>query len=135
MKKFLSCALVMITVLSLLLVLVSCGAKPNEDPDKVVAALEAAGYEDVYKTSKGFSYLGVSGIDWKVSGIIMEPKCEWIEVYYFESTTAANNAWEKMQEEAQSWFNNPSDYGSKFVCEKSGNMIWFGTENAVKAAK
>ncbi len=136
MKSVLKSAICIVLLAVMCVALVSCGGvKPNEDPDKVVAALEAAGYEDVSKRSTGFSYLGVGGIEWRVSGIIMEPKCEWIEVYYFKSATDADEAWPKMQKEADSWFSLPENYGSEFVCEKSGHMIWFGTKNAVEVVK
>ena len=139
MKKFLTYSLAMLLIFSMLFALTSCGAKPNSDPDKAVEALKAANYEDVAKKdSRGYSYLKIDDLEWHVGGIrTVDGKCDWVEIYYFKDAAAADAAWDTLQEEANSWFEgaNEADYGSAFVCKKSGNMVYYGTKNGVADAK
>ena len=53
---------------------------------------------------------------------------------YFEEAADANDSWDKIQEYADK--NKDDDAkDSEWVCKKSGKMIYFGTKNAVAAAK
>ena len=137
MKKLTALAFSIILAMLSVLMLVSC-ATPNSDPDKALKALENAGYEDVVKHGAfSLSFLDLDGLKWRVSGIRMaDGKCDWVEIYYFEDADAADSAWDELQEDADDWFKNadPDDYGSAFACEKSGNMVYFGTENGIADA-
>ncbi len=130
MKKTLRIlALAMVTII-LTLALVSCGG-PNADPSKAKVALEDKGY-NVTKIDADGNFLekGVlgamelAGID-DIANVITASNDdgEKITIIYFEDKEAAKAELEDVQ-----------DY-SKAECKLSGNMIYYGTEAAIKAAK
>ena len=79
--------------------------------------------------------LGVKDIDCVVSGTgKIDDEYAHITIIYFEENADANDSWEKVQEYADK--NKDDDAkDSEWVCKKSGKMIYFGTKNAVAAAK
>lgn len=128
-------AAVLLLALGIVLFLVLSGPDVAEEPDEALESLLAAGYEDALKIDgANLSHLGVGGLLCRVSGSRLEPGSEWIEIYYFKNSEAADEAWDAMQRLAYSDFQDPTTHGSEFVCEKSGSIIWFGTERAVEAA-
>lgn len=133
MKKFAKIAAVVLVAVMALAVLVACA--PNSDPDKAVSALKENGYTAT-KVSAG-SYAGltavVTGSKGLLSSILGGEDFQFITIYYFESKSAANDAWDAIQGEADKNSNKKDD--SDWVVAKSGAMIYFGTKQAVKDAK
>ena len=136
MKKIIIVSSVaLVAAVGILLFFLLSGADVPEEPDEALSNLSAAGYDDAKRVEgSGLSYLGIGGLVCRVSGSKLEPESEWIEIYYFKNDEAADEAWDILQRLAYSDFENPDSHGSPFVCEKSGSVIWFGTENAVSAA-
>ena len=135
MKKFVKVlALTLVLVMSVAM-LASCGA-PNKDPEKALEALK----ENEYTAAKdstiipvALALVGVKDIDCVVSGTAkIDDKLEHVTIIYFEDKDAAEAAWEKVQEYAE---DKKSDEDTDWVIKKSGAMIYFGTKDAVKAAK
>ncbi len=131
--KILSFALVLVLCT---LMFASCGA-PNSDPNDALAALKDNDYKAAIKDSTVtptiLAGLGISDVDCVVSASgIKDKKFESVTIVYFESSEDANDAWEKMQKYAE---DEKDDDAEDWVCKKSGKMIYFGTPNAIKAAK
>ena len=127
-------ALSMVTVM-LCVSLVSCGG-PNANPDKALEALKKNDItwatKDTLVTPIALRSLGVDDIDTVVSGTgKIEDKYAHITIVYFEDKEDAKEAWETVQKYADS---KKTD-GDDWVCKKSGKMIYFGTKEAIKAAK
>ena len=134
MKKMIKLiALALVLTLSVVM-LASCNA-PNSNPEKAVAALEKNGYTAGHDESSISALF--AGIDPKdVTDVVIAYKrvginIDSITIIYFEDTNAAKDAWEEIKKEIE----DEIDEDSGYVVEKSGKMIWFGTEDAVKAAK
>lgn len=116
--------------------LASC-ATPNADPEKALAALKDNGYTAEKVEDSGLGAIaigllkaaGIDGVKTVVSGTNKDG--EHITIFYFEDSAAANAEWEDVQKYAD----GEKDDDSEWVVEKSGKMIYFGTKNAVKAAK
>ncbi len=135
MKKFVKLLTLTLAVALCVVLLAACA--PNSDPDKAKASLEENGYTAV-KVNPNVS-IGIidintnKDIDCIVSGTkVVDDKVEHVAIYYFVSASAANDAWEDMQEEADK---AKDDEDTDWVCKKSGKMIYYGTEAAVKAAQ
>ena len=129
MKKFTKIlALTLVLVMSVVM-LASCGG-PNADPEKAAKALEDAEYDvDDSKLLAPTisSLLGIKGVETVVFG---EKKDEGITILYFEDKDAANEAWEKVEK-----YVDDMESDLDLILKKSGKMIYFGTEAAIKAAK
>lgn len=137
MKKTLRfLALAMISVI-VCLTLASCGG-PNADPDDALAALKENGItwaaKDKYAVPTALKLLGVDGIDCVVSGTgKIDEKYAHVTIIYFEEADDANDAWEKVEDYANDKKGDAED--SDWVCKKSGKMIYYGTKDAINAAK
>lgn len=133
MKKFVKVTAVALVAVMALALLVACG--PASDPDKALAALKENGYTAT-KVSAG-SYEGltavVTGTKGLLSGLLGGGDVQFITIFYFESSKAANEAWADIQEVAGKDSNKKDD--SDWVVEKSGSMIYYGTKQAVKDAR
>ena len=117
--------------------LVSCGG-PNADPDKALAALKDNGVTWAAKDGTVIPGLlklaGVDGVDCVVTGTgKIDDEYAHITIIYFEEAEDANDAWEEVQKQAEDDKKDAED--SEWVCKKSGKMIYYGTKNAIKAAK
>lgn len=141
MKKILSLTLVCVLLLGTLFALTSCSAAPNADPDKAVAALKEAGYIAT-KGSKIFDMFSVESAESVVAGIKYDKDSDeggWIVAIYYKDADTANEHWDamvKLYEKVQQFCSITVDFKeSDLVINKSGVMIYFGTKNAVKAAK
>ena len=134
MKKLLKITALSLAMLMMVLTLASCGA-PNKDPAKAKAALEENGYIVTLKDGKLVeivaSALGIDDLDAQIVAVSKEDIDDYITIYYFETKDAANAAWEKIEEEADEKMKDEEDV----VLKKSGTMIYYGSKNAVKAAK
>lgn len=137
MKKHLRIFAVAIVTIMLALTLVSCGG-PNADPDKALEALKENGVEWVVKDTTIIPGLlkiaGVSGVDTVLSGTDkIDGEYAHITVVYFKESDDAKDAYEKIEELADDDKGDAKD--SDWVFERSGKMIYWGTKNAVKAAR
>ena len=127
-------AVALAAVITLVLCLSFSGADVPEDPNEAVSALQAAEYLDVRLESgtRVSAMIGVGGLNCKVSGFKISDKVEFVEIYYFSSDDYADEAWLTLQKLAHE---DPESSREDFVCEKSGSIIWFGTEAAVSATR
>lgn len=126
--RFLSLAVVAVM---LCLSLASCGA-PNSNPDVALGRLKNAG---VF-ASKSESFIeDIPGIECVVSGTgIIDGEGAMICIIYFEKKSDAEDAWEQVEkvfEQEDSMLMKESGGELK----RSGKIIYYGTENAIKAAK
>lgn len=134
MKKTIRIIAVAMVALMLMLTLTSCG-KPNSDPDKALDALKENGIalaaKDTTITPAALMLLGVKDIDCVVSGTgkTNDGENATITVIYFEDSSAAKDAFDKVKE----WAEEDND-DSDFVFKRSGAMIYFGNKAGVKAA-
>ena len=136
MKKTVKILSLSLMLVLCVLMLASCGA-PNSNPDDALAALKDNDYKAAIKdstiTPTILAGLGIADVDCVVSASgIKDEKFESVTIVYFESSEKANDAWEKMQKYAD---DKKDDDAEDWVCKKSGKMIYFGTPNAIKAAK
>ena len=134
MKEFFKLIAMAIIITLLSLLLVSC-FPPNMDPAKAIDALEENNYtaiEDDTILPLVFAGLGIKDVDTVVTGTaIIDEKVEHITIIYFEETEDATEAWEKVKEYAEKEDKKEED--SDWSINKFGNMIWYGTEAALKA--
>ncbi len=137
-------ALAMVTVV-LCLALASCGG-PNADPTKAYEALkENDGLVPTKTDADGglfeagaIALLKVAGVD-NVTNVVsatgkIDGEFATVTIIYFESAADAKDE----MEDAKKYANDDKDDDAKdseWVFKQSGKMIWFGTKNAVKAAK
>ena len=138
MKNILRFAAVAMVAIMLCLTLASCGG-PNADPDDALAALKENGVTWATKdnTARPATYklAGIDGVECVVSGIgKIEEEYAFIKIIYFETKDDANDAWEKIQDDFEE-DKEDSKEESNWVCKKSGKMIYYGTKNAIDAAK
>lgn len=133
MKKFAKVMAVALVAVMALAVLVACG--PASDPDKAVKALKDNGYT-AGKVSAG-SYEGltavVTGTKGALGALLGKDEFQFITIYYFESASAANDAWDSIKSESDKNSNKKDD--SDWVVKKSGKIIYFGTKQAAKDAQ
>ena len=131
-KTFRLIALSLVLVVAMM-ALASCG-KPNTDPAKAKAALEEAGYTatliDSGLTLTGASAIYGGNVKAVLTGVKLADK-EAVQVIYYEDADSAASAFETVKEFAEKQNN---DEETKIEIKKSGNMIWFGTKEAIKAA-
>jgi hypothetical protein len=137
MKKTLKLFVLALAVAMICLTLASCVA-PNSDPDKAVQNLKdnniAWAVKDEYGTPAALKILGVDGVDCAVSGTgEIDGKYAHITIIYFDEAKDAKEAYEKIEEYSEKYQKDTED--SDWVLKKSGKMIYFGTKDAVKAAK
>ena len=124
MKKFVRIISLALVALTLCALFAACA--PAKDPADAKAALEEAGYVVVSTPSL------IDGCTEVVRGIAAK---EYIKIYYFESTEKANAAYEKVEELYDEDEDEEEEDDSEWVFKKSGKIIYYGTKNAVKAAR
>ena len=126
-------ALTLVLTLSVL-TLASCFF-PNMDPEKAIDSLEENDYlaaEDDTVLPLIFAGLGIKDVDTVVTATaIIDKKGEHVTIIYFEDAAAAKAAWEDVKEYAEDKDKKEED--SDWKIGKFGKMIWYGTENAIKA--
>ncbi len=128
MKRIISALLVCILMVGCVFALASCGG-PNKDPLKAKEALEEAGYTVVFRDTlipEGVEYTINASKD-KLSNTIVITWYEDVEDAK-EAEAEYKELFEKEKEEDPEE-TKKSDYG------RSGNMVWMGTKEAIKAAK
>lgn len=135
MKKTLRLVAFALVLVTLVAAFASCGG-PAKDPDDALAALKENDYAAVKSdtlVTAALTLAGVKNVDSVVSGsATIDDKFETVTILYFADKDAANEAWENAQKYAS---DKKDDKAEDWVCKKSGAMIYFGTPNAVKAAK
>ncbi len=137
MKNFvriLSLALVAVLLGATLVSCMGFGA-PNADPAKAEEALEKAEYLAT-KTDNAIAIgvveesLDIEGLECIVSGVA---KDNAISIYYFEDAKSAKKAFKAMEEKIDDILDDVDE--KDVVAKCSGKMVYFGTKDAVKAAK
>ena len=124
MKKFVRILALTLVAVMLCASLASCGG-PNKDPEKALASLKEEGYTAV----KVGDY--VSGT--KIVEEDGKQMMEHVTIYYYETKDDATAAMEKIQKLADE---EKDDDNTDWVgATQSGNIIYFGTKAAIKAAK
>lgn len=130
MKKLFKITSLALVMLMLIATLAACGG-PAKEPADAKAALEENGYSVSLSDGKGLeaiaSMMGIDDLDAKIVATSKDDMDDYVVIYYFEDSADADTAWAKIQEEA--------DDKDAEVVKKSGAMIYYGTEAAVKAAK
>ena len=136
MKKILSTVLVCVLLLGCVFTLASCGT-PNSDPAEAKAALDDAGYKaDITDDPIELAFYGAIGIKSVVSGYKAaeddDKILDAVSIYYFKDDADMDKSYETIEK----FFNEAKEEEEDLDLEigKSGNMIWFGTSDAIKAA-
>ena len=137
MKKTIKILLSVVTVI-FCFSFVSCGG-PNTDPDKAMEALKENGVNWVTKDDVAMPLvlrgLGIEDVDCVVSGTgKIDGEYAHITIIYFEEAEDAKKEWEDVQKYAKDDKDDEAK-DSEWVCKKSDKMIYYGTKNAVAAAK
>ena len=138
MKKVLSIVCLLALTVACLFTMVSCGG-PNSDPDEALAALKENGVTWAAKDTKLIPGLlkmaGIDGVDCVVSGTgEIDEEFAQITIIYFNDADAAKAEWEDVKKYAEEEKADEAEE-SNWVCDKSGKMIYYGTKNAIDAAK
>ena len=138
MKKIISIVCLIALTVSCLLAFTSCGA-PNSDPAKALETLKENGITWAAKDDVVIPGLlkiaGVDNIDCVVSGTgKIDDEYAHITIIYFDSAEDAKAEWEDVQDYAENKKDDDAK-DSEWVCKRSGKMIYYGTKNAIAAAK
>ena len=139
MKNVLRLTTLALVLVMMLSCLASCFGGPNADPDDALAALKENGVTWAAKDNTVlpgvYKLLGVDNVECVVSGTgKIDGEYAHVTIIYFEEKDDANDAWEKIQKESED-DKKEADEDSEWVCKKSGKMIYYGTKEAIKAAK
>ena len=138
MKKIISLVIVCVMLLGCTLVLSSCGG-PNSDPAAAKAALDEAGYAaDITDDPISLAFYGAIGIKSVVSGMKVaeddeDKLVDAVSIFYLEDDADVDKAYETLEKYYDKAVEQYEDLDMEIG--KSGNMIWFGTKDAIKAAK
>ncbi len=132
MTKLIALALVAVMCVALL---VACA--PASKPADAKAALEKNGYtvvlvdnETALKAAELLA--GIDDLVATVNGTKKDgDKIEHVAIYYFEDSEAASEAYDKLVDDSDEEKDDETDW----VFKKSGKMVYYGTEAAVKAAR
>ena len=159
MKKFVRVLALMLVASMLCVMLVACSSKPADNPEDAVAALKENGYTIVYESDevvsakKGDDFISIYWFD-------NEDDANELYEEAMELKEEAEEALEKLKDELKEAQDELDDMEEGFlkdaaelvvaeleeeieeaeleadaVVGKSGNMVWMGTKDAVKAAK
>lgn len=145
--KILSAALIVVLAIGLL---VACG--PSKDPAKAKKALEDAGYEveaiiasnsdeekEALDQMAQDSDLEAGDVEAMVAATKSEEAediGDFIYIYYFKDGDVANKFWDAHKEDLEKTVESyKEEIGKDVKYEKSGSIIYMGTEQAIKDAK
>ncbi len=131
--KIVALALVAVMCVALL---ASCA--PASDPKKAEAALDENDYtvvlvdnETALKAAELLA--GIDDLVATVSGTKKEgDKLLHVSIYYFEDSEAASEAYDKLADDSDK---EKNEEDTDWVFKKSGKMVYFGNEAAIKAAR
>ena len=140
MKKTVKLLALSLLLALLLGTLASCMNAPASDAVKAKEALKNNGYTVTHLqdslTDKAalavFELVGIEDLETVVSATNADG--EHITIFYFEEAEDADEEWEDVKKYVDDE-KKESGEESEWVLDKSGNMIFFGTKAAVKAAK
>ncbi len=138
MKRIFAFMLVCVMLVSCMFTLSSCGG-PNSDPKAAKAALDEAGYvADITDNPIELAFYGAIGIESVVSGMKASEDDEdklvdAVSIFYLKDDADVDKAYETLEK----YYDEAKEEYEDLDMEigKSGNMIWFGTKAAIKAAK
>jgi hypothetical protein len=74
----------------------------------------------------------IDGLEAAINAIKDE---DLVSIYYFEDKEAAEEAYEKLEEQYNELVEEADEDDPEIKLGKSGNMIWMATKDAIKAAK
>lgn len=136
MKKTLRFVALAMVAVVLCISLASCGG-PNSDPDKAVESLRENGIVWAIKDTVGvpatLKAIGANGVTAVVTGTgKIDDKFAHITIIYFDSAENATASFEAVEKYSA---DDKDDAKDNWVFKKSGKMIYYGTTEAVKAAK
>jgi ABC-type glycerol-3-phosphate transport system substrate-binding protein len=147
MKKFARVLALMLVATMLCAMLVACGAKPASDPKEAKDALEENGYKATHLSGvlvEAASSAFGDGVTDIVTGIDGDDS---VTIVWFEEEDDAKDFYEELEEkyeESKAELDEIEDEDVKEELQEeldnaaygiSGNMVWMGTKEAVKAAK
>ena len=98
--------------------------------NKAKAALEDAGYT-VILNDGGLIGSALLPEGAEATLVAVKGDDEYISITYYKDKDALNDAWDKIEDDIKEIKEEYEDV----VCKKSGNMIYFGTKQAVKDAR
>ena len=124
MKRIISTVLVCVLLFGCMLVLASCGG-PNSDPEKAEANLKAEGYVVISVPA-----YGVNGVERSITATNGD---DTVQIFYFAEDADS----EKVYDYVNGLYEKAKEKNGEIDLEigKSGDMVWFGTSAAIKAAK
>ena len=124
MKKIISTVLVCVMLLGCMLVLASCGG-PNSDPEKAEANLKEEGY--IVVAANGYGLFGIE------KSITATNGDDSVQIFYLTDDADVDAAYEYVENLYNEKKEKNEDLNIKIG--KNSDMIWFGTPDAIKAAK
>ena len=128
MKRILSAVLACVLLVGCVFALASCGG-PNSDPEKAEAALKEEGY-----TVVAIPTFGLAGVKKAISAYkVDEENNEGVQIFYLTEDADADEAYEEIEKLYNEAKEEDEDIDLKIG--KADGMIWFGTADAIKAAK
>ena len=148
MKKFARVLALMLVASMLCVMLVACGSKPAAEPEDAEAALKDNGYTVVLLDSKLAMAAASVAIDGDLEAYLTAFKGDdYLYIAWFEDEDEAQSYYDELDEkyeESKAELEEIEDEDRKAEYEEmldkaaygiSGNMVWMGTKDAVKAAK
>ncbi len=133
MKKTIKLIALMLVLVLSVVTLASC-LPPNPDPEKAIEALEENGYKAAHDDKIipiAFKLRGIKDLDDVViASAKIDGELEYVTILYFDDADAAKAAWEEVQDYAEE---TEDEDDSDWTIGKFSNMIWYGTEAAIKA--
>ena len=128
MKRILSAVLACVLLVGCVFALASCGG-PNSDPAKAEAALKEEGY-----TVAAIPTFGLAGVKKAISAYKVDGENnEGVQIFYLTEDADADKAYEEIEKLYNEAKEEDEDIDLKIG--KADGMIWFGTADAIKAAK
>lgn len=147
MKKFAKIAAVVLVAVMALAVLVACA--PNSNPEKAIASLKDKGYATTGSSVADRGTLEKAACDTvgitvgvktgELTAFVTGTKAsedgtslEIVQIYYFDSSDIAKQAWESTIIKG---LRDKAAESDGYTVKLSGSMIYYGTSAAIKAAK
>ncbi len=142
MKNVLKKISLIMAVLFCFTAFLSCSPKPNSNPTQVEVSLRSNGYSASSTTEttplEGFEILyEIDYLDGFATGSKHEGDkiVEVIFVFYFRDETAAKKGFIDLEKYSGYALDVLDNTEAEWVFEQTDNMVYYGTMNAIKAAK
>ena len=134
MKKIVK--LVSLVLVAVMCVAVFASCAPASDPDKAEAALKDAGYTAAKDTTLVPAAMKLTtgvNVDAVVTGTkTADGKTDHVTIVYFADKADAKTAYEKLTDTANE---DKEKDDTDWVFKQAGNIVYWGTSAAVKAAR